>query len=293
MIQELNVNGNGQRTQGLTLFQYEGANIRFQNRDGVIWVSLTDMAKATGKKVSHWNQLNSTKEYIDALESVAGIPATETIQGGVATKQGTWAIKQVAIDFAQWCNVDFRIWVNQKIDELMTKGWTQLEDFGEPPEPPKVKLTNDDADLLRNILSSVDKSLVDGFLLNEMERYQPELKGTLDEAHKLLTKTTDIPEVFLTPTVIGQRLTEITGHKISARKVNLLLIEMGLQYRTPKEEKSKGVPDYQITLDGEEFGQMTMATGSRGDNTTFQHLKWLESVVDRIFEYYGDSINEI
>ena len=35
---------------------------------------------------------------------------TETLIGGVPSKQGTWAIEEVAIEFAGWCSVQFKIW---------------------------------------------------------------------------------------------------------------------------------------------------------------------------------------
>ncbi len=57
------------------------------------YVSLTDMAQACGKKLGHWNELKSSKSYLEALSSVIGIPATELVQinqGGTPDEQGTW-----------------------------------------------------------------------------------------------------------------------------------------------------------------------------------------------------------
>lgn len=115
------------------LEKYNGKEIRFKNVDGQQWVCLSDMAKATGKKVGHWNELTSTKKLISALESVVGIPVTETIQGGQADKQGTWGNKLVAIEFAGWCSIEFKIWTLQKLDELFSTGTTTLTDHTPPP----------------------------------------------------------------------------------------------------------------------------------------------------------------
>ena len=38
-----------------------------------------------------------------------GYPITETKIGGVPSKQGTWAIEEVAIEFAGWCSVQIKI----------------------------------------------------------------------------------------------------------------------------------------------------------------------------------------
>jgi hypothetical protein len=86
----------------LSVFDFNSNNIRFENREGRVWVSLTDMAKASGKQLGHWNTLKSTTKFLTELEGVAGIPVTETIQGGQPTLQGTWAIEEVAEKFMQW-----------------------------------------------------------------------------------------------------------------------------------------------------------------------------------------------
>ena len=99
----------------LTILDFQSSNIRFENRDGRVWVSLTDIAKASGKLLGHWNRLDSTKEFLSALESDIGYPIMQTIQGGVPSKQGTWAIEEVAIKFAGWCSVQFDIWMLRQI----------------------------------------------------------------------------------------------------------------------------------------------------------------------------------
>jgi hypothetical protein len=51
----------------LSIFDFESNNIRFEKRDNRIWVNLTDMAKASGKKIGHWNELKSTQEFLETL----------------------------------------------------------------------------------------------------------------------------------------------------------------------------------------------------------------------------------
>lgn len=110
----------------LQIFERNGQTIRFRP-DG--WGNLTDMAKATGKQVKHWNENKSTFAYLKALSSAVGIPTTElieVIQGGVPEDQGTWAHPKVCIRFAQWCSPEFAVWVDMKIDELLRNGVTTL-----------------------------------------------------------------------------------------------------------------------------------------------------------------------
>ena len=67
--------------ESLTVLDFAGKNIRFERRGDRVWVSLTDMAKATGKQVGHWTRLDGTIEYLTKLESVLQIRITETAQG--------------------------------------------------------------------------------------------------------------------------------------------------------------------------------------------------------------------
>ena len=116
----------------LTIFDFQSSNIRFETRDGQVWVSLTDIAKASGKRLGHWNELNYTKEFLSALESDIGYPVMQTIKGGVPSKQGTWAIEEVAIEFAGWCSVHFKIWMLEQIKTLMTQGYVALPQTQQP-----------------------------------------------------------------------------------------------------------------------------------------------------------------
>jgi KilA-N domain len=127
----------------LSLLNYSGKQIRFEQRGDRVWVSLTDMAQATGKRINNWFQLKSTTEFLSAMSddivnsTIAGITAMTQPQGfeavlivnkGGDTKQsGTWAIEEVALDFAAWCNVDFRIWVWKQIKTLLNTGKVELQ----------------------------------------------------------------------------------------------------------------------------------------------------------------------
>jgi hypothetical protein len=108
--------------------QWNSKTIRFRELDN--YGSLTDMAKATGKKVNDCLRLKSTQEYINSLSSVTGIPATklvDTIQGGVPDEQGTWAERKVCLRFAQWCDSELAVQVDIWLEELLLKGSVSLK----------------------------------------------------------------------------------------------------------------------------------------------------------------------
>jgi phage antirepressor YoqD-like protein len=111
----------------LERFEFKGQAIRMEKRaNNIIWVCLTDMAKASGKQASDWSRLKNTQEFLVELESVRGNPVTETVQGGQPEKQGTWGLEEVALDFAGWCSVSFKIWMLDKIKTLMKEGSVSL-----------------------------------------------------------------------------------------------------------------------------------------------------------------------
>jgi hypothetical protein len=99
---------------------YNGAIIS-QELDG--YVSLTDMAKASGKQVNDYIRLDSVKAYLEGLSMDTGIPVSSLVRvvRGRGKEQGTWAHSEVAIDFAQWCNVPFRIWANRTLREAISQ----------------------------------------------------------------------------------------------------------------------------------------------------------------------------
>ena len=99
---------------------YNGAIVS-QETDG--YVSLTDMAKASDKQVAKYLENQSTKLFLEGLSQDLRIPLSSLIRvvKGKGKQQGTWAHPEVAIDFAQWCSVPFRIWANRTLRGAITQ----------------------------------------------------------------------------------------------------------------------------------------------------------------------------
>jgi 5-methylcytosine-specific restriction endonuclease McrA len=79
------------------------------------YINVTQICKAVGKLVGHWNDLDGTAEYLAAASPVIGITITEliqTIRGGFPELQGTWAHPLVAVEIARWCSPAFAVQVN-------------------------------------------------------------------------------------------------------------------------------------------------------------------------------------
>ena len=115
----------------IKVLNYQGNDVNFRTHRGSVFVNATEMAKAFNKRTSDYLATQSTQSFIDAY--IRNNPDTVnpvTVSKG-GENQGTWMHEDIALDFAQWLSVDFRMWCNKKIKELMTTGKAELT----PPSP--------------------------------------------------------------------------------------------------------------------------------------------------------------
>ncbi|WP_185218849.1 MULTISPECIES: KilA-N domain-containing protein [Elizabethkingia] len=109
----------------LEQFNYNGNNVSFLVENDIVMVNATQMAKPFDKRPNDYLSLPSVNELIKAITRKSGIAENQvvkTIRGGL--NPGTWLNEDLAIDFAQWLSVDFKLWVSDRIKELMKYGFT-------------------------------------------------------------------------------------------------------------------------------------------------------------------------
>lgn len=102
-------------------------SVGFKKENGVVYVSATDMAKSFGKRPNDYLALPSTNELINAITRKSGIAENQLViiyRGGL--NPGTWLHEDVALDYAQWLSMDFKLWCNDRIKELLRFGMTAL-----------------------------------------------------------------------------------------------------------------------------------------------------------------------
>lgn len=113
----------------LQVFQYNGSNVTFNNGKNVM-VNATEMAKPFGKRPNDWLNLQSTKEFREALaitrENGNSDYQVVTCSGAPEYGGGTWLHEDLAIEFARWLSPAFAIWCNDRIKELLTTGMVSL-----------------------------------------------------------------------------------------------------------------------------------------------------------------------
>ena len=120
-------------------FNFNGVNIPFEASLGNtnIMINATEMAKSVcktreeydRKRPSRWLRSQECKEYINALVNVQKVAIEDliiTTRGGSNYKQrpGTWMEKHVAVRYAQSLDPNFAVWVDYRIDEILTSGYS-------------------------------------------------------------------------------------------------------------------------------------------------------------------------
>lgn len=111
----------------LVTFNYNDLPVLFQT-DG--YLNATQIAKQFGKQPADYLKQKRTIEYIEGVKRnrlTEQNQLVRVIQGGSSDEQGTWLHPKLAIDFARWLNVDFSIWCDERIDELLKKGTVSIQ----------------------------------------------------------------------------------------------------------------------------------------------------------------------
>lgn len=111
-------------------FSYRSSNVRMKKVNGTVFVCLTDMAKGFPSK-NLTNIINS-KEMTDYLQTLSRLQICSLadllqVKNGGDGSQGTWAHRKIALRVAQKLSPDFAIWVDDRIEELLTYGMTATQ----------------------------------------------------------------------------------------------------------------------------------------------------------------------
>ena len=107
-------------------YSYQSAPVSFFRGDEVM-INATQMARAFKKRPNDYLSLPSTIELLRAITRKSGnseYQAVTTKAGSPENGGGTWMTETVALDFDQWLSVDFRLWCNDRIKELLRDGVT-------------------------------------------------------------------------------------------------------------------------------------------------------------------------
>ena len=110
-------------------FIYQETEIHFLlGNEKNVMVNATEMAKAFGKEIDNFLRLDSTKKFISSLlkrenskiipSDVRGYLTEEDIVIG-KKRGGTYMHRKLALEFASWLDIDFKVWIIDMIDDLL------------------------------------------------------------------------------------------------------------------------------------------------------------------------------
>lgn len=114
----------------ITIFSYNGSDVSFLNGENIM-INATEMAKPFNKRPVDYLRLPTTIDLISAIVRKSHISENQLVitkQGSAINGGGTWMHEDVALDFAQWLSVDFKLWCNDRIKELLTQGVAIVND---------------------------------------------------------------------------------------------------------------------------------------------------------------------
>ena len=119
----------------LQVYQYKGFNMEFEVIDGEVYANATAMSKPFGRNTYEWMRLPNTIRYAEGLKALRENPVALTIKrlGGPGGGGSTWIHEKLILKLAQWLDVDFEIWCNDIVSQVMKQGRpSQLPDFTNP-----------------------------------------------------------------------------------------------------------------------------------------------------------------
>lgn len=115
-------------------FDYKGNQISFEKGRNIM-VNLTSMAKPfPNKNLTQIINSQEISDYCNSLSKLQNYSFADLLivrKGAPDLGGGTWAHRLVAIRVAQKLNSDFAVWVDMRIEELLTTGVTTVSNDDE------------------------------------------------------------------------------------------------------------------------------------------------------------------
>lgn len=248
-------------------YDYLNDSISFRYVNSVAYANATEMAKLFGKFPYEYLRLPSTEKLIKAITGKSRTSVNQLVvikHGSPANGGGTWLHETLALDFAQWLSVEFRLWCNDRIKELMKTGITATF------ETTEAILNNPDVmiDMLQKLKKERQR-------IYELEKENSDNLHIIDIQEKELE--TASPKVQYYNNVLNVEkgiLTNIIAKELgmSAITLNKTLNEMKIIYK----QGGTWVPYHQYQNKGYVKTRTYTYVDSQGQDKTSIHLLWTE-----------------
>ena len=141
--------------------------------------------------------------------------------------------------------------------------------------------------------AGVDQNITEQLKLEGLAKLFPDYDEALLSYKNAIAASNPLPELPKTPTEIGQELAQRLGYeKISAKRINSKLLELGYQISVTRTKRSTGkeVHDYyQATEKGKNYSSLLMSAYTEGEGkSTKAQLKWFSSIVTVLANNWED-----
>jgi len=144
-------------------FFYQEAQIHFlvHGTEKGVMINATEMAKAYGKRTGNYLANQSTVALVNALKRTDKSARIIDNRG----RNGIYFCEDLAIDFAMWLDVKFRVWVSKTIREITFGKYRkhaqaeemQIKAEKEMDELKKVLLSNPDTETARKYFEAQER----------------------------------------------------------------------------------------------------------------------------------------
>lgn len=283
------------------IFNYNGNDVSFIKTDYGVLINATQMAKPYNTKPAWYLRQEAVNQLIKSMVHFLHLSEDQivkTVNGAPSTGGGTWFHEDLAIDFAQWLDIDFKLWCNHKIKELLATGSTNMPNFSNPAEAARA---------WADAYEAQQKALREKQIALAKMNTAIALKEEAIEEKKQAIKTIEQqrPDVEFSQSYIdpeGEIIMEVSkrlenfGYIIAAKRLYDLLSKIGFifrgsdgKWRIYERARMSGYMKYG-KIQGDEFYEDNPRT-SKVTNKGFKKILELMDKKRRTFSEYGRFVN--